>query len=41
MDEDSDFEETMRGIHAELQELNAGAVELAERIAGNFEELGV
>ena len=41
VDEDFDFEETMRGIHAELTELNAEAVELAERIAGNFEELGI
>ncbi|GAI44155.1 unnamed protein product, partial [marine sediment metagenome] len=41
VDEDFDFEETMRGIHAELQELNAEAVELAEQIAGNFEELGI
>jgi type I restriction enzyme M protein len=41
VDEDFDFEETMRAIHAELNELNAEAVELAERIAGNFEELGI
>jgi len=41
VDEDFDFEETMRAIHAEINELNAEAVELAERIAGNFEELGV
>jgi type I restriction enzyme M protein len=41
VDEDFDFEETMRTIHAELNELNAEAVELAERIAGNFEELGI
>ena len=27
--------------NAELQELNAEAVELAGRIAGNFEELGI
>ena len=40
VDEDFDFEETMRGIHAELTELNAEAVELAEQIARNFEELG-
>ena len=30
MDEDFDFEKTMRTIHAELQELNAESVELAE-----------
>ena len=41
VDEDFDFKETMRAIHAELSELNAEAVELAERIAGNFEELGI
>lgn len=41
VDEDFDFEETMRAIHAELSELNAEAVELAEQIAGNFEELGI
>jgi len=33
--------ETMRTIHAKINELNAEAVELAERIAGNFEELGI
>lgn len=37
-DED-DFAETLRSIHAELAELNDKAVELAGRIAGNFEEL--
>lgn len=37
-DED-DFAETLRGIHAELAELNDKAVELAGRIASNFEEL--
>ena len=41
VDEDFDFEETMRAIHAELNELNAEAVVLAEQIAGNFEELGI
>ncbi len=41
MDEDFDFEKTMRTIHAELQELNAESVELADQIARNFEELGV
>lgn len=41
VDEDFDFEETMRAIHAEINELNAEAVELAERIAGNFKELGI
>ena len=36
---EDDFAETLRGIHAELAELNDKAVELAGRIAGNFEEL--
>ena len=38
-DDEDDFAETLRGIHAELAELNDKAVELAGRIAGNFEEL--
>lgn len=41
VDEDFDFEETLRDIHIELQGLNAEAAELAEKIARNFEELGV
>jgi len=41
VDEDFDFEETLRDIHIELQGLNVDAVELAEKIARNFEELGV
>ncbi len=41
VDEDFDFEETMRAIHAEINELNAEAMELAEQIAENFEELGI
>ncbi len=40
-DEDFDFEETMRTIHAELEELNEEAVALAARIRRNFEELGI
>ncbi len=40
-DEDFDFEETLREIHVELQDLNAEAVELAAKIAKNFEALGV
>ena len=31
----------MRSIHIDLKELNEEAVELATRIARNFEELGV
>ena len=41
MDEDFVFEETMRAIHIEMNELNEEAVELAARIARNFLELGV
>src|SRR5690554_4486134 len=41
VDEDFDFEEALRDIHVELQGLNAEAIELAEKIARNFEELGV
>jgi type I restriction enzyme M protein len=40
-DEDFDFEETLREIHVELSDLNAEAVELAAKIAKNFEGLGV
>lgn len=38
-DDEDDFAETLRGIHAELAELNDQAVVLAGRIANNFEEL--
>ena len=41
VDEDFDFEEALRDIHIELQGLNNEAVELAEKIARNFEELGL
>jgi len=40
-DPDFDFEETMRNIHAELQELNIQANELAEKINENFRKLGI
>lgn len=40
VDEDFDFEEALHDIHVELQSLNAEALELAEKIAKNFEELG-
>ena len=40
-EEDFDFEEALRSIHIDLQGLNDEAVELAARIARNFEELGV
>lgn len=41
VDEDFDFEDTLREIHIELQGLNDEAVELAGKIVRNFEELGV
>jgi len=40
-DEEFDFEETLREIHVELEDLNAEAVKLAAVIKRNFEELGV
>jgi len=40
-DEDFDFEETLREIHVELEDLNAEAVTLAAAIKRNFEELGI
>lgn len=40
-DEDFDFEEALRDIHVELEDLNAEAVQLAAVIKKNFEELGV
>lgn len=40
-DEDLDFEEALRDIHVELEDLNAEAVHLAATIRKNFEELGV
>jgi type I restriction enzyme M protein len=41
VDEDFDFELTLRDIHVELADLNAEAIELAARIQENFEELGI
>ncbi|MCG7848469.1 MAG: hypothetical protein MIO93_04735, partial [ANME-2 cluster archaeon] len=41
VDEDFDFEETLREIHVELEDLNAEAVTLAATIKKNFEELGI
>jgi type I restriction enzyme M protein len=40
-DEDFDFEEALRDIHVELEDLNAEAVQLATTIKKNFEELGI
>lgn len=39
VDEDFDFEQTLRDIHVELADLNREAVELAARIQENFEEI--
>jgi type I restriction enzyme M protein len=41
VDEDFDFEEALREIHVELEDLNTEAVQLAATIKKNFEELGV
>ena len=41
VDEEFDFEEALRNVHDELEELNTEAIELAETIKSNFEELGV
>ena len=40
-DEDFDFEETLREIHVELEDLNAETTILAATIRKNFEELGI
>ena len=39
-DENFDFEEALRDIHVELEDLNTEAVRLAAMIKNNFEELG-
>jgi type I restriction enzyme M protein len=41
VDEDFDFEQTLRDIHLELADLNRESVDLAAKIQTNFEELGV
>ena len=41
IDEDFDFGEAMRTIHSELEDLNAQAADLVERISGNFKKLGI
>ena len=41
VDEDFDFEQTLRDIHTELADLNQEAVELASTIQRNFEGLGI
>jgi len=40
-DPDFDFNETMRTIHTELEDLNAQAANLAKKISENFKRLGV
>ncbi len=40
-DADFDFEEALRELHVELDDLNAEAARLAETIKKNFEELGI
>ncbi len=41
VDEDFDFEEALREIHVELEDLNEEAMKLSVIIKNNFEELGV
>jgi type I restriction enzyme M protein len=41
VDEHFDFEQTMRDIHAELEDLNREAAPLAAKIQENFEGLGI
>ena len=41
VDEDFDFEESLRSIHIDLKGLNDEAASLAARITKNFEELGI
>jgi type I restriction enzyme M protein len=41
VDEDFDFEQTLRDIHVELADLNREAAELAAKIQTNFEGLGI
>jgi len=41
VDEDFDFEEALREIHVELEDLNAETVRLVAVIKRNFEELRI
>ncbi|NCO20002.1 MAG: SAM-dependent DNA methyltransferase, partial [Gammaproteobacteria bacterium] len=41
VDEDFDFEQTLRDIHLELADLNRESADLALKIQTNFEELGI
>jgi len=40
-DPDFDFSETMRTIHAELEDLNTQATDLAKKISENYKKLGI
>ena len=40
-DEEFDFEQALRELHIDLKSLNEESAKLAERIAHNFEELGM
>ncbi len=40
VDEDFDFDQTLRDVHIELADLNQEAIVLAATIQKNFEELG-
>jgi type I restriction enzyme M protein len=41
VDEEFDFEQTLRDIHLELADLNRESVDLAVKIQTNFEALGI
>ena len=41
VNEDFDFEQTLRDIHLELADLNRESMELAETIQTNYEGLGI
>ena len=41
VDEDFDFEQTLRDIHVELADLNKEAATLAKTIQENFDGLGI
>ena len=40
-DEDFDFAEAMQSVHADLEELNQEAVDLAQKILSNYKGLGL
>jgi len=41
VDEDFDFEQTLRDIHTELADLTHEAIDLSSKIQKNFEEMGI